>query len=320
MHIFNKHIFFLAGFILGILIAANVIGIIIGNTLYLMLNKQGLSNLVPALVDYSQNVEQIKKYEVEKKWEHVSITASDGYIMTGTYIKNPIPTDKSVLIMHGLYQNRSMSISYVPLYQKLGFNVLLVDLRGHGESQGELTWGKNETTDIDKWMEYLKDQKGNRIIGIQGISLGAAYALLHSGSNSPINADFYVEDSSYDDLSDIYQEKLQSFLQLDNNDTFIVHVLWFYCQAAMYWHTGETMTSLSPLRAVFHDQKPILFLHGGADTLVPVSSMQKLYAACPSYKELHIFPNAQHAVAISSDPDEYYNVLKQFLTNIGIVK
>lgn len=293
---------------------------IIGNTLYLMLNKRNLVDLVPTLVDYSQNVEQIKKYEVEKKGEHVSIATSDGYMMIGTYIKSPIPTDKSVLIMHGLYQNRFMSISYVPLYQKLGFNVLLVDLRGHGESQGALTWGKNEITDIDKWMEYLKSQKGNRIIGIHGISLGAAYALLHSGSSSPIKADFYVEDSSYDDLSDIYQEKLQSFLQLDNNDAFIVRILWFYCQAAMYWHTGETMTTLSPLRAVLHDQKPTLFLHGGADTLVSVNSMQKLYTACPSYKELHIFPNVQHAVAIAADPDEYYNVLKQFLINIGIIK
>ncbi|WP_196590743.1 alpha/beta hydrolase [Pectinatus frisingensis] len=61
-------------------------------------------------------------------------------------------------------------------------------------------------------------------------------------------------------------------------------------------------------------------MHGSADTLVPVNSMEKLYTACPSYKKLHIFPNVQHAVAIAADPNEYYNVLKQFLINIGIMK
>lgn len=319
MRIFHKYIIFFVGIILGIFIAINIIGIAIGNMLYLMLNKQRLDNLVPALADYSQNVAQIKEYENEKKWKRITINADDGSKMTGTYIKNSSSVNKAVIILHGLYQNRSMSINYVSLYQKLGFNILLVDLRGHGESQGQMTWGKSETADIDEWIAYLKNQESNSIIGIHGISLGAAYAVLHSGAYATTKADFYVEDSAYADLASIYQEKLQSFLQLNDNDAFVVKILSFYCQVSMYWHTGETMADLSPLKAIHNDKKPMLFLHGGADMLVPAASMQKLYDACPAYKELYVFPAAQHAVSIASNPGEYYDALKKFLNDIKVI-
>ncbi|WP_196593347.1 alpha/beta hydrolase [Pectinatus sottacetonis] len=315
---YYKYVYLLTGIIIGCFIMANIVGAIIGNTLYLMFNKQHVDRLVPVLADYSQNVDRIKKYEAEKKWERVTITTNDGYVMVGTYIKNSVPTDKAVLVMHGIYQNRSMSIDYVPIYLKLGFNVLLIDLRGHGESKGQMTWGKKEVTDIDAWMAFLKNQKKNNIIGIQGISLGASYALLHSGSNPPIQAAFYVEDSAYDDLSHIYHEKFRSFLQVQKND-FIINMLWFYCQLSMYWHTGGTMAELSPLSAVHKAKSPILFLHGGADELVPTTSMQKLYDACSSYKESHIFADSPHAVSIEKNPREYYDVLRKFLYDSNII-
>lgn len=315
---YYKYIYILSGIIIGIFITINVIGAIVGNTMYLMLNKQQVDHLVPVLADYSENVTRIKEYEQEKKWEQVTITTNDGYVMTGTYIKNPMQTDKAVLIMHGLYQNRSMSIDYVPIYLHLGFNVLLVDLRGHGQSKGQMTWGKKEVGDIDAWITYLKNQKKNKIIGVHGISLGASYALLYSGASGVTPADFYVEDSAYDDLSSIYHEKFRSFLQVQKND-MIINLLWFYCQVSMYWHTGSTMAELSPLNAVQKAKSPILFLHGGADELVPTTSMQKLYAGCKSYKQSHIFANAPHALSITKNNKEYYNVLKEFLHNSNII-
>ncbi|MDQ0204053.1 alpha/beta hydrolase [Pectinatus haikarae] len=283
-----------------------------------MMNKQQVDYLVPALADYSQNVDRIETVEAKKGWERAEITTKDGYTLAGTYIKNPVSSKKAVLILHGLYQNRSMSIDYVPLYQRLGFNVLLVDLRGHGQSGGQMTWGKNEVGDIDEWIGYLRDRKANDQIGIHGVSLGGAYALLHSGANTPVKADFYVEDSAYDDLALVYREKLRMFLQMPQ-ENFIISALWFYCQLSMYWHTGETMADLSPIKSVVKTQSPILFLHGGADALIPKTAMQSLYDAGSSYKEFHIFPNAAHAVSLNSDPREYYDVLHKFLKDINIV-
>lgn len=318
VHKFNKLLYFFSGFLIGAFIVINIIGMIAGNTLYVMLNnKQQVDDLVPALANHSQNVDRIREMEAAKKWERAEVTTQDGYQLVGTYIKNPVNTDKAVIILHGLYQNRAMSMDYVPLYQKLGFNILLVDLRGHGQSGGQMTWGKKETGDIDKWMDYLKNIKNNNKIGIHGVSLGGSYALLHSGSNAPIKADFYVEDSAYDDLAHIYREKLREFFQLPR-DNLVIGVLWRYCQLSMYWHTKETMADLSPIRAVVKAQAPILFLHSGADTLIPEKSLQKLYKATPSYKEYYVFPNAAHAVSISNNPEEYFAVVHKFLKNINL--
>lgn len=66
-------------------------------------------------------------------------------------------------------------------------------------------------------------------------------------------------------------------------------------------------------------KSPILFLHGGADELVPTTSMQKLYAGCKSYKQSHIFANAPHALSITKNNKEYYDVLKEFLHNSNII-
>ena len=41
-----------------------------------------------------------------------------------------------------------MCLNYVNIYKQLGFNVLLIDLRGHGESDGIITWGQTEIRDM----------------------------------------------------------------------------------------------------------------------------------------------------------------------------
>ena len=210
-----------------------------------------------------------------------------------------------------------MSIIYTDTYARLGFNVLLIDLRSHGESGGIITWGQTEIKDIDLWCDYLRHSQNQKSIGIHGVSLGGAFALLHSGLSAH-SADFYVEDSSYSDLKSLYYNHLHNMIQLPTNSKML-DVLWAYSQICMYWHTRATLDDLSPRQAVEKATSPILFLHGDADTLIPPAALYDLYNNCQAPKQIHIFKNSIHAQEIVDYPEEYNQTIRNFLQENNLI-
>lgn len=304
----------LIGILLGAAITFNTLGLVLGNVIYQEISNPKINANITGIINTSNDLSQINQFQEQyPNAQRVALFANNTQLV-GTYINNN--ANKTVILIHGLYQNRSRCLAYVNIYQQQGFNILLIDLRGHGESEGIITWGKSEVSDIDAWCNYLRDTQGQKIIGIQGISLGGAFSLLHSGLSSK-PADFYVEDSSYSDIKSLYYNHLHSLIQLPNNSN-LLDILWFYSQVCMYWHTGATLSELSPLEAVKHTNVPILFLHGDADTLIPADNLNDLYNACSSpNKQIHLFKNSTHAQAITEAHDEYVQTITDFLKQNG---
>ena len=106
------------------------------------------------------DLSRIHRREQKDGWQPVEIRSADGTKLRGTYIENSRSSDRTVILLHGLYQNRSMCIPYVDMYRDMGYNVLLIDQRGHGESGGShTTWGLRETDDLDAWTEWLRGKR-----------------------------------------------------------------------------------------------------------------------------------------------------------------
>ena len=72
----------------------------------------------------------VRQWEKERGWEPVRVNGQDGTILRGTYIENRHDSHKTVILIHGLYQNRSMCLPYMEVYRRLGYNILLIDLAG----------------------------------------------------------------------------------------------------------------------------------------------------------------------------------------------
>ena len=148
--------------------------------------------------NHSRDVSTIRQWERERDWEPVRVNAPDGKILRGTYIENRRDSHKTVILIHGLYQNRTMCLPYMDEYRRLGYNILLIDLRGHGESEGDHTeWGISEVDDLLMWCQWLQNRDPQMTIGLHGISLGAAMALLYAGSEYGQDLSFVVADSAY---------------------------------------------------------------------------------------------------------------------------
>lgn len=304
---------FIIKIVLVIAVVVIAIGSYIGNVAYTEFREAPWDSLL-GIENHAKDVSVIDHWEEERGWEKVWVTDPDGTRLRGTYIENSEPTDQTVILLHGLYQNRSMCLPYISIYRNLGYNVLLIDLRGHGESGGSHTdWGLSEQGDMDAWIQFLREKNEHMQIGLHGISLGAAMSLLYVGGDHGKNISFVVADSSYGNIIALGQEKLRE-AQADKWTIRGYKVLDPFFQGAMYYHTRKLVSDIEPAQAVKHITVPVLFLHGSDDELVPVKTAKSLYDNCQSKdKDIYVFGHSGHAVGIATNKQEYINVVTGFL-------
>lgn len=209
-----------------------------------------------------------------------------------------------------------MCIPYANIYRRMGYNVLLADLRGHGESEGGHTdWGIHDVEDMNAWVSLLRSKNPQMQIGFHGVSLGAAMALIYSASDEGKQMKFYVADSSYGDLLDLGRDKLMKYTG-DDRLVLGMDVLNPFFQAALYMHTGKLLSDIDPVNRVQHMTSPVLFLHGAKDQLVPPEVAELLLADSSSTnKKLYIFQGASHTMEMSANGPAYREYVTDFIKN-----
>ncbi len=296
--------------ILTLILSINAIGLIIGSIIY------EEASLLPAYSHplATQRLQQSLKYKGrEMPKENVVIKSPYGYPLSGTFIPNPEPTTKTIVFVHGFMENRTVGLNYMSIYMQSGFNLLLIDSRDHGESGGNsVTWGNLEKYDLDQWISWVQQHFPNGTIGVHGISMGAATALLHAELNeSNKRVAFYIADSAYSDFETLMELQINRYL--DSNNSEIAKILLQYANVISYFHSRSTFQQASPLRAVQHVTTPILYIHGDADELVPAYMSLELQEATKGPSEVFIFTNSTHGSAIFDDQKSYKEIVQNFI-------
>lgn len=298
-------------FLLLCLLCINAAGLFAGSLFY---NEFCVSNTRIGLERFNPLKIDLERGKQSFHWQEVSIQSPFGYTLQGTYIPNPIPTDKTIVFLHGITGSRLVGLWYTDFYLKEGYNILIYDARAHGESGGSAaTWGYYEKHDLAQWIDWLFLRHSGGTIGVHGVSMGAATALAHAELNETAKkVSFYIADSAYSDLEELLAQQIQ--LTLKTNPVW-VKLLLRYSSAAAYLQTGFFYSDVSPVRSVGTVTTPILYLHGEADRLVPVTMCAQLYTATKGYREIHTFPAAGHGMAVFESPEEYRQSIHRFLTN-----
>lgn len=260
------------------------------------------------------DLQDIHEAQARYGWRPVSVVSSDGTKLAGTFIDSGRSGSPTVILLHGLYQNRGRCLPYVPIYRSLGYNVLLVDLRGHGESGGDHTdWGLHDADDMNAWTSWLRQMNPSMRIGMHGISLGAAMSLIYAGSKEGHDLSFVVADSSYGNLMELASGKLIRYTG-DERLVWGLNALNPFFQAVMFVRDGKILHNVDPIYTVTKMTSPVLFLHGTMDTLIPFGTAHELYDACASSdKKLVLFEGATHADEISFNHQQYISTIHEFL-------
>lgn len=241
-------------------------------------------------------------------FEAVSIFSHDGLKLTGRYYHNADGAPLEIMC-HGYKGNAIRDFcGGWRVAKALEHNVLLIDQRCHGGSQGHtITFGIQERKDVLGWIRWANDRFGKVPVAISGVSMGAATVLMVSGMELPDNVKAVVADCPYDAPSNIIKKVLGQDMGMPVK---LVYPLIRF-GGMVYGHFN--LNADSPLKAVQKTKLPILLIHGDDDRFVPYDMSCRIHAAAPEKIEFHTIHGAGHALNFAAAPEEYGRILWGFL-------
>jgi dipeptidyl aminopeptidase/acylaminoacyl peptidase len=248
--------------------------------------------------------------------EDVSFPSRDPAItISGWFIGADNLAAPAVLLVHGHAGCKRHHEVLLPagMLHRNGFAVLLIDLRDHGEStleDGRYAGGTEEYRDVLgawDWLQSAKEVPSKRI-GLLGVSLGAATALIAAGEEPRVAATW--EDSSYADI----QEAISAELIRNHRPTFLAPGGILMARLL----SGDDLASLSPLGAVRKmGTRPLFITHGTVDTRISVKyahDLEEARRAVGGTVESWIVDGADHVDAMALHPGEYERRLVDFFS------
>lgn len=244
--------------------------------------------------------------------ERIRIRSSDGLRLTGCFL--PAQNAKGTLILlHGYRSDPFCDFGYsIEFYASLGWNILLVTQRAHGESEGRyITFGVKERYDVRDWALYLTDRFGpTHHIALVGISMGSAAALMSLGTELPSTVRCVVADCGY---TSPYAE----FVHVLRSRHIPCRPLIDLADMFSRLFAGFGFKDYSTLDALKANRLPVLFAHGEADRLVPIRFTVENYAACAAEKRLITVPDAGHGMSYIFATEACQNAIRGFLRDFG---
>jgi uncharacterized protein len=237
-----------------------------------------------------------------------STRTSDGITLRGWFL----PTrDRRhlVVLVHGMWSSWLEMAALGRDLHRRGFDVLLFDLRGHGQSDpSRLYLGRRERADIRAVMSWAqKEGFTDDRIGWLGYSMGGSTLLMEAARNPQIHV--VVIDSPYGDLPQLLKKQLSLHSGLPNwfNPGILLAARLIY---------GVRTDDLVPIRSArAWGERPLLLIHGESDTIVPVSQAHALAEAAGSSCLTMTLPGVDHVQAYDSDPEGYVTTVGTFFND-----
>ena len=206
-----------------------------------------------------------------------------------------------VLLVHGLGGTRSELVPHARVLARHGYGVLLLDLPGHGESEGRIVGGEPELRALGAALDLAAARAPGDRLGAYGFSFGAN-VVLELGAREPRLRAFALEGTT----SDMEQQ-----LAFEHRN-WGAPALWAARLALR--HAGFDLHGFHPLDSVRKlAPRAVLLIAGSDDVNVPPAMTQSLYAAAGEPRELWLVAGAGHGDVIEREPEEYERRLVGFL-------
>ncbi len=232
----------------------------------------------------------------------MSVTSHDGLQLYGKYYECK-PGAPIELMMHG-YRGRAERdlCGGIQRCFSIGHNVLLVDQRASGKSDGHvITFGVKESLDCLSWVRCICDTFGSDTpIMLTGISMGATTVLLAASHPLPDNVVGVLADCGFTDAKSIIQKVIR--------DMKLPRFLYGFIRLGAKLFGGFDPSAIGiPVPTV-----PVIFFHGESDSFVPCEMSIQNYNHCTAPKQLVTVPNAEHGLSYLVDEQGYLQALTHF--------
>lgn len=284
---------------------------------------------------YLAKIQRDREALLEMPHEDVFITAKDGLKLHAVYFDNEgsaaaeksakeAPPDaaqeagkpkRAVICFHGYTSSGLKDYSSLALfYNSLGFSLFLVDERAHGESEGTyIGFGCLDRYDALCWIKEAVRRLGpDCALLLHGVSMGAATVLMTTGFRLPVQVKAAVSDCAFTSAREVFASVLRNTYHLPPEPLLTI------ADRIAQREAGYGLNACNARDEVRKTEIPVLFVHGEADSFVPFSMAQQLYAACRApYKDFLAVPGAGHAESYYKDPALYEEKVKLLLSASG---
>ena len=242
--------------------------------------------------------------------EDISFASRDDrVVLKGWYIAGD--GDLALVIVCGGFQNRVDNVvGTLDLAHDLvrkGYNLLLFDLRGRGESEGEGRSLSNIERDIGGAVDYLKNRGYQaNAIGIIGFCSGAASSCIFA-SQEKVGA--LVLDGCFASVRGmVYGQATQRGIP-----RFLLN--FFLPGLELVAKTMYGYDAVNPIDVVAEVPCPIFFIHEEYDYLISLEDNLQLYRASRNPANLlWEVRGAAHSQGYKTNPSEYTKRIHEFFT------
>ena len=269
------------------------------------------SSMSHMLEPFAHRIESGKEFLRTREHTRVYTKSHDGLTLSASYYPNN--SNRTLIAFHGYRSTPQRDFSCaVKMYLDMGLNVLLVDHRSHGESEGKLiTFGVKERYDVPTWVDYVLTHWGNETqIILDGLSMGSSTVMMASSLPLPPNVKGIIADCGYTSPAEIIGHVSEKTYKIKGS--LAARVLSVLCRIV----GGFSLYEASAPQALSQSDLPILFIHGKADDFVPAHMSLTNFEAARGSKRLCMVENAGHGISYLLDPDGIEDALREFVTKI----
>lgn len=235
---------------------------------------------------------------------------NDGLHLFGEYFD--FGGEDAVIIIPGRMEACTYSYHYAEPYRASGVNVLCIDTRAHGKSEGKVnSLGYKEYRDVIAWARFLHDTLGVKRVLLHGICIGASCALFTATAK---NCPDYVAGITVDGMYQCFYDSCKNHMKKDHRPTFpFIYGIMFY----ILLFSGANAIGDGPKKRIYKMRRPILFIHSREDLFSTPDKAQQLFDRCPAEKKtLRWFEHGGHSRVRINNIDTYDEAVRTFVETL----
>jgi pimeloyl-ACP methyl ester carboxylesterase len=221
------------------------------------------------------------------------------------------PARASAVVVHGLGDSLESYVEVARVLQRRGHTVLLLDLRGHGGSEGNYTTlGGREREDVRSGMQHL-EREGLAPHGLllMGTSLGAVACLRAAADRDDVRA--LIVEAPFDTYRDTVAHHAKLLWGIPRWCPLIPVTI-----ALAEWRGGFRADQVDAVAAARRVRAPLLAIADGADPRMPEAVVRRVFDAHPGPKSFWVAEGADHTGAILNP--QYWPTVEAFLGEHGL--
>jgi uncharacterized protein len=237
------------------------------------------------------------------KGEGVKIESQSGATLAGWFVPGK-PGAGAVVLMHGVRGTRTQMLGHADFLSRAGYSLLLFDFQAHGESAGEqITFGHLESRDAQAAVNYVRRRLPGEKVGVIGVSLGGAAALLASPE---LDADALVVEMVYSNIHRAIANRLA--MNLGGWAEVMTPLLCRQLKPRL----GVDEHELCPAERVREVTSPLFVIGCAEDRHTKLEETRQLFDAAREPKQLWVIEGAAHVDPHTVAKEEYERRVLEF--------